>query len=243
MPNITTAMVMAAGHGTRMGALTNNTCKALVRVGGKALIDHTLDRLDAFGVQRAIVNVHAFADKLEAHLKARKHGPKIIISNERKTLLETGGGVVKALPLLGDDPVLICNIDAVWITFEPVLKNLITAWNPDIMDELFLLANVRNALGFNGNGDFSMNAKGVLQKRTQASAPYIYAGIEIFKPSLAHGFEEKKFSRNVIWDKGLKRQKIFGHVMEAYWMHVGDPRAHLATQAVIEQALKDQAFL
>ena len=139
---ITTAMVMAAGHGTRMRPLTDNTCKALVKVGGKALIDHILDRLDAAGITRAIVNVHAFADQLEAHLKTRKSGPEILISDERAELLETGGGVVKALPLLGHDPILICNIDAIWTEHKSVLSKLMQAWHPQSMDELLLLSPI-----------------------------------------------------------------------------------------------------
>ena len=150
---IKTAMVMAAGHGTRLRPHTNSTCKALVKVGGKALIDYMLDRLAAAGIERAVVNVHAFADKLEAHLKARTSGPKIIISDERKALLETGGGVVKALPLLGSDPILICNIDAIWAG-SAVLENLISAWDETQMDELLLLTKTDRTIGFAGVGDF-----------------------------------------------------------------------------------------
>ncbi len=232
---IKTAMVMAAGHGTRMRPLTDNMCKALVKVGGRALIDHMLDRLAAAGIERAVVNVHAFADKLEAHLKTRKGGPKIIISDEREELLETGGGVVKALPLLGDDPVLICNIDAVWIAFEPVLEGLIKSWSPRKMDELFLLAQRESTLGYYGAGDFDM-ARGVLSRRPGATAPYVYAGVEIFKPSLAKNFLIDKFSRNKIWDGALARQKIYGHVLPGFWMHVGDPKAVDYAEAVMKQA-------
>ena len=157
---IKTAMVMAAGHGMRMRPLTDNTCKALVKVGGKALIDHMLDRLEGAGIERAVVNVHTFADQLESYLRARTSGPEIIISDERAELLETGGGVVKALPLLGDDPVLICNIDAVWIAFEPVIASLMAAWRPEKMEELFVLARIQDTLGYGGAGDFDMNGSG-----------------------------------------------------------------------------------
>lgn len=233
---IRTAMVMAAGHGTRMRPLTDNTCKALVKVGGRVLIDHMLDRLHAAGVERAIVNVHAFADKLEAHLKTRTTGPEIIISDERDTLLETGGGVVKALPLLGTDPILICNIDAIWTEFEPVLPGLIKAWDAEKMDELLLLAPGDSTLGYSGAGDFNLDRNARITRRQGGFAPYVYAGVQIFKPELAQSFKQEKFSRNLIWDETLKRQKIFGHVMSGFWMHVGDPYAVKAAEAVLRDA-------
>ena len=235
---ITTAMVMAAGHGTRMRPLTDGTCKALVKVGGKTLIDHMLDRLAQAGIKRAIVNVHAFADELEAHLKSRKDAPEIIISDERAELLETGGGVIKALPLLGKAPILICNIDAVWIEFASALASLMKAWDPLRMDELFLLARTADTLGYDGAGDFDMREFGSLSRKAGASAPYVYAGVEIFKPELARGFPLEKFSRNKIWDGGLAQQKIYGHILEGFWMHVGDPQAVLDAQAVMAQKAK-----
>jgi len=233
---ITTAMVMAAGHGTRMRPLTDNTCKALVKVGGKALIDHMLDRLNEAGIKRAVVNVHAFADQLEAHLKLRTTGPEIVISDERDELLETGGGVVKALPLLGDDPILICNIDAVWTEAFSEITTLIGEWDAIQMDELFMLAPIEKTLGYYGPGDFETAFDYLLVRRRKETAPYVYAGVQIFKPELATGFKQEKFSRNKIWDESLKRSKIFGYVMSGLWMHVGDPEALKAAEAV----LKDQ---
>jgi len=232
---ITTAMVMAAGHGTRMRPLTDNTCKALVKVGGKALIDHMLDRLHEVGITRAVVNVHAFADKLEAHLNARKKGPKIFISDEREELLETGGGVVKALPLLGNDPFLICNIDAVWIETTPVLQHLMQMWDPYSMDELLLLAPVENTIGYHGKGDFVSVFDLHLIRRWQETAPYVYAGVQIFKPKLAWDFPQEKFSRNRIWDKSLSRSTIFGWWMDGLWMHVGDPEALSEAEAILAE--------
>lgn len=236
MSVIKTAMVMAAGQGTRMRPLTDNTCKSLVQVGGKALIDHTLDRLHEAGITRAIVNVHVFADKLEAHLRTRTYGPEIIISDEREALLETGGGLVKALPLLGSAPILVCNIDAVWIEFAPVLQELIQAWNPKTMDELFLLAHQDSLLGYYGAGDFDCAPSGVLTRRQGESAPYIYAGVEIFKPELAKNFPIEKFSRNKIWDKTLARGKLYGHLLSGFWMHVGDPQAVRQSEIVLNEA-------
>ncbi len=231
---IKTAMVMAAGLGTRMRPLTNDRCKALVQVDDKALIDHMLDRLVSAGIERAVVNIHAFADKLEAHLAARKSGPKIIISDERAQLLETGGGFVKALPLLGSDPVIICNIDAVWSEFSAVLGGLIAAWEPRLMDELLLLAPRSSCLGYAGMGDFDKDPFGHISRRAGERADWVYAGVQICKPQLAEGFKIEKFSRNKIWDKSLKQGTIYGHVMQGYWMHVGDPKSRLAAEAILQ---------
>lgn len=233
---IKTAMVMAAGHGTRMRPLTNDRSKAMVEVGGKPLIDHMLDRLAEVGVQRAVVNVHAHADHLEAHLKKRKDGPKIIISDEREELLETGGGVVKALPLLGTAPIFICNIDAIWHPFEPVLERLIAQWNPRKMDELLLCARADWSLGYAGKGDFNIHEDARLARREGDSAQHVYAGVQIFKPDLAKPFKLERFSRNKIWDETLKRRKLFGIELPGYWMHVGDPRAVIAAEAVLKEA-------
>ena len=202
---IETAMVMAAGHGTRMMPLTRDRSKAMVEVDGRPLIDHMLDRLAEAGVKRAVVNVHAHADHLEAHLKARTAGPEIIISCERDGLLETGGGLVKALPLLGEAPVLVCNIDAVWSEFTPVIDALYQAWDPDEMDDLLLVAPKPRQLGYPGLGDFDMDRDGRLSWKTGEKAFWIYAGVEIFTPARAAGFPPEKFSRPKIWQKSNDR--------------------------------------
>ncbi|MBL4870624.1 MAG: nucleotidyltransferase family protein [Robiginitomaculum sp.] len=225
-------MVMAAGHGTRLRPHTNHICKALVKVGGKPLIDHMLDRLSAVGIRRAVINVHAFADELEAHLKHQTNDLEIIISDERDQLLETGGGVVKALPLLGTEPILICNIDAIWRR-RNVLENLIKAWDATYMDELLLLTDTNKTIGFAGAGDFYLDPDYKLRRRDKGGAPYVYAGVQIFKPKLAVSFPKEKFSRNLIWNESLKRGKLYGHVMNGVWMHVGDPQALEITEAML----------
>lgn len=235
---IKTAMVMAAGHGTRMRPLTDGRSKAMVMVAGRPLIDHTLDRLADAGVQRAVVNVHAHADHLEAHLKARTRGPEIIISCERNALLETGGGVVKALPLLGEDPILICNIDAVWTEFAPVLSAMVQAWDSEEMDDLFLLAPTADCLGFDGPGDFDMDRLGRLDWRDGSTAPWVYAGVQIFTPARAKGYPQTRFSRTDIWRKTIARRRVFGLPIPGYWMHVGDPGAVIAAEAVLAQSDK-----
>jgi len=211
---IKTAMVLAAGHGTRMRPLTNDRAKAMVEVGGKPLIDHMLDRLDAAGIERAVVNVHAHADHLEAHLKKRSAGPDIIISDERDVLLETGGGMVKALPLLGDDPVLACNIDAVWTeSGVSVIESLISRWDADVMDDLLLLAPLEQTLGYHGKGDFLFGHDG----RRLAKEPI------------------EPFSRNRIWNQTLELGTIFGYPMDGFWMHVGDPKARDEAEAILQK--------
>ena len=234
---IKTAMVLAAGHGTRMRPLTNDRAKAMVEVGGKPLIDHMLDRLQAASIERAVVNVHAHADHLEAHLKKRSAGPDIIISDERDVLLETGGGMVKALPLLGDDPVLACNIDAVWTeSGVSVIESLISRWDADVMDDLLLLAPLEQTLGYHGKGDFLFGHDGRLERRgDRDAAPYVYAGVQITKLDRLAKEPIEPFSRNRIWNQTLEAGTIFGCPMDGFWMHVGDPKARDEAEAILQK--------
>lgn len=237
---IKTAMVMAAGHGTRMRPLTLDKSKAMVVVDGKPLIDHTLDRLAQVGVERAVVNVHAHADHLEAHLKQRTGLPEIIISDERDLLLETGGGVVKALPLLGDGPVFICNIDAVW-TENSELKNMMRQWDPCFMDDLLMCAHREESLGYHGKGDFEISYAQddytpLVSRRTQDTAPYVYAGVQIAKLDAFKGLDIRPFSRNEIWDHSLSKNRLSLYTMEGFWMHVGDPQALKDAEGKLQQA-------
>ena len=233
---IKTAMVLAAGHGTRMRPLTNDRAKAMVEVGGKPLIDHMLDRLADAGVERAVVNVHAHADHLEAHLKTRKAGPEIIISDERETLLETGGGMVKALPLLGSDPVLACNIDAIWTEDDaPIITSLMKRWDADIMEDLLLLAPIERTLGYHGKGDFLFAHDGGLERRGERkAAPYVYAGVQITRLDRLAKEPIEPFSRNRIWNQTLEAGTIFGHPMDGFWMHVGDQQARDEAEAILQ---------
>ncbi len=241
-PPVTTAMVLAAGHGTRMRPLTNDRSKAMVVVGGKPLIDHMLDRLAEVGVTRAVVNVHAHADHLEAHLKRREGLPDIIISDEREKLLETGGGVVKALPLLGDGPVFICNIDAIWQENTGALKSLLTAWQPHNMDDLLLLAPKADTLGYHGLGDFYLGGEGHISRRVGPSAPYVYAGVQIATLAPLREFKVEPFSRNKVWDVSLAAQRAYGVPLNGFWMHVGDPNAREEAEAIIKEAGLKKAF-
>jgi len=232
---IKTAMVLAAGHGTRMRPLTNDRAKAMVEVGGKPLIDHMLDRLGEAGIERAVVNVHAHADHLEAHLKTRTSGPEIIISDEREALLETGGGMVKALPLLGGGPVLACNIDAIWTEDTgSIIESLMDRWDADIMEDLLLLAPIERTLGYHGKGDFLFAHDGRLERRgDRDAAPYVYAGVQVTKLDRLANEPIEPFSRNRIWNQTLEAGTIFGHPMDGFWMHVGDPQARDEAEAIL----------
>jgi MurNAc alpha-1-phosphate uridylyltransferase len=227
-------MVLAAGLGTRMRPLTDDRPKALVPVAGRTLIDHMLDRLAADGVVRAVVNVHHFADKLESHLVARER-PEIVISDERALLLETGGGLVKARASLGDAPILVANIDSVWLEdagTAPALASLRAAWDPGRMDMLLLLARMDRSLGFDGKGDFHLAPDGRLRWRgDDPSTDYAFMGVQIIEPSLLDGRAVEPFSTRRIWDEALARGRLYGAPLQGEWMHVGDPAALRAAEA------------
>jgi MurNAc alpha-1-phosphate uridylyltransferase len=234
MTALKTAMVLAAGLGTRMRPLTDDRPKALVEVGGRALIDHVLDRLAEAGVDKAVVNVHWFADRLEAHLTARGRGPAIIISDERDELLETGGGLKKAHPLLGDAPVFVANIDSVWMDRgdAPWAAELIRLWDPAKMDACLLLATREGAIGFEGDGDFFLADDGKLTFRGDAlSAPFAYMGVHITRPDYADGGPDGPFSLSPLWRASAAAGRLFGCVLAGDWMHVGDPQARDEAEA------------
>lgn len=231
-----TAMVLAAGLGTRMRPLTDDRPKALVEVGGRALIDHVLDRLAEAGVERAVVNVHWFADRLEAHLHGRAR-PAIAISDERLQLLETGGGLKKARPLLGDDPVFVANIDSVWIDRGDALGDLVRLWDPERMDVVLLLARREGSIGFEGDGDVFCDADGRLTFRGNASsAPFAYMGVHITRPDYADGGPAGPFSLSPLWRKSAKAGRLFGCVLDGEWMHVGDPQARDEAEARLAES-------
>ena len=236
-----TAMVLAAGLGTRMRPLTDDRPKALVEVGGQSLIDHVLDRLAEAGVARAVVNVHWFADRLEAHLAARGRGPQIVISDERAELLETGGGLKKARDLLGDDPVFVANIDSVWIDRGDApggaLGDLVKLWDPERMDAVLLLARREGSIGFEGDGDFFLGEGGRLTFRGEAAdAPFAYMGVHITRPDYASNGPEGPFSLSPLWRASAAAGRLYGCVMDGDWMHVGDPRSRDEAEARLQVA-------
>jgi MurNAc alpha-1-phosphate uridylyltransferase len=232
-----TAFVLAAGLGTRMRPLTNDRSKALVEVGGRALIDHMLDRLRDAGATRFVVNVHAFADRLEAHLKARTD-LDIVISDERDALLETGGGLKKAAPLLGTDPIWVANIDSVWIEDHEsrALKELAAAWDGAAMDAILLLARMDRTTGFDGAGDFFMDGDNRLTFRNAAAAaPLNYMGVHITRPGIVGDVPEDAFSLSRIWRQSAPQGRLHGVLMEGDWMHVGDPAARDVAEARLKR--------
>ncbi len=224
MVQISKAMIMAAGMGTRMRPLTDTMPKPLVPFSGKPLIDHVLDRLADAGIAEAVVNVHYLADMLEAHLASRRH-PRIIISDEREALLDTGGGTKKALPLLGDDPIITFNSDSVWADeIGSNLASLMAAWDPERMDALLMIADAARTIGYVGRGDFQMDEEGLLARRDPSTtAPYMFAGVQIIKPGLFADGPDGPFSTNLIWDRLIEKGRLFGHRMSGVWMHVGAP--------------------
>jgi MurNAc alpha-1-phosphate uridylyltransferase len=229
-----TAMVLAAGLGTRMRAHNGQAPKPLVRVGGKALIDHVLDRLADAGVARAVVNVHHLADQIEQHLQARQQ-PGIVISDERHELLGTGGGVVKALEQLGDAPFFHVNSDTIWIDgVKPNLERLAAAFEPDRMDTLLLLAPTATSTGYAGRGDFAMAADGRLAWRGEREVvPFVYAGAAILAPSLFAGAPAGAFPLTDLWRRAAEAERLYGLRLEGVWMHVGTPEAVAAAEAAI----------
>lgn len=214
-------MILAAGLGARMRPLTDRMPKPLIEVDGRALIDHALDRLAEIGVAEVVVNVHHLADKIEAHLKARTR-PKIRFSREADRL-ETGGGVKNALSMLGDDPFYVVNADAFWLNGPlDTLGRMAATWDDARMDGLLLLHSTVNAYGYRGNGDFCADELGLLSRRPESEvSPWLFTGIQILHPRLFDGAPEDAFSLNVLYDKAIEAQRLYGIVHDGEWFHVG----------------------
>jgi MurNAc alpha-1-phosphate uridylyltransferase len=229
-----TAMVLAAGRGERMRPLTDRLPKPLVPVAGRALLDHVLDRLAAAGVERAVVNVHYLADLIERHLAARQR-PRIEISDERDQLLDTGGGVVKALATLGREPFIHVNSDTIWIDGEkPNLTRLAEAFDPARMDALLLLAPVMGSIGYSGRGDYLMTETGRLSRRPeQGTAPFVYAGAALLRPELFNDSPAGVFSLTRLFDRAGQAGRLYGLRLEGVWMHVGTPGAIAEAETAI----------
>ena len=220
------AMVLAAGLGSRMRPLTDTIPKPLVKVAGRPLIDHVLDRLADVGVEKAVVNVHHFADQLFEHL-GRRTRPRIAISDERGLLLGTGGGVKRALPELGDRPFFHINSDTIWIdSTKPNLARLADAFDPETMDTLLLLAPTKGSVGYTGRGDFAMAPDGRLTRRgDRDTVPFVYAGAAILRPALFIEAPEGEFPLTDMFDRAAKKGRLFGLPLDGLWMHVGTPAA------------------
>lgn len=213
MPNA--VMVFAAGRGTRMAPLTDKRPKPLIEVAGKPLLDHALALAEAAEIPRKVVNIHHLGDQIAAHLADR---PGIRISDERAALLETGGGLRKALPLLGDGPVFTLNSDAVW-TDQSALRQLSTAWRAEDMAALLLLLPRARAHGYTGPGNFALGPDGRLSR----GGPWVYSGAQIIDPAGLSDIKEEAFSLNLLWDKYAVEGSLYGAVFPGHWADVGTP--------------------
>jgi len=233
----TTAMVFAAGLGARMRPLTLTLPKPLVKVAGKALIDHCLDRFAENGVGKAIVNVHWLAHQIEAHLAARR-SPEVVISDERELLLDQGGGIKKALPTIGREPFFLCNTDAFWIEGpRSNLERLADAFDPDAMDAILLVAAGAGAVGVDWPGDFTMTREGRLQPREPRHvAPFVYTGVGIIKPQLFEGVAEDVFRLAPFFFRAAERARLFGVRLDGLWLHVGRPETIAEAERAIDRS-------
>jgi MurNAc alpha-1-phosphate uridylyltransferase len=232
--SLNTAMVLAAGLGTRMRPLTDACPKALIHLDGRPLIDHMLERLLEGGVRRCVVNSHYCAELLEAHLTTLQT-PEITFSRELAQPLETGGALKKARPLLGEDPIFVANTDSVWQGGAPAAHTLAQAWDPARMDALLLVVPLGNTLGFDGAGDFFLEADGRLRFRGDApSAPLAFMGLHICKPQVAYTEPDEAFSLSRVWRRLADEGRLFGALYDGFWMHVGDPEALAAAEAYLQ---------
>jgi MurNAc alpha-1-phosphate uridylyltransferase len=232
MPN--RAIVLAAGLGTRMRPYNGHIPKPLVEIGGKSLIDYSLDRLADAGVESVVVNVHHLADILERHLAPRQR-PHIEISDERGELLGTGGGIAKALPKLGAAPFFLVNSDTVWLDgVRPNFTRMAEAFDPQKMDALLLLAPTTSSIGYAGCGDFAMLPDGRLRRRRENQVvPFVYAGAAVLSPELFADAPKGAFALTVLFDRAAERDRLFGLRLEGVWMHVGTPEAVAAAEAAL----------
>lgn len=232
---IRTAMVLAAGLGKRMRPLTATRPKPLVEVAGKTLLDHVFDRLRAAGIGRAVVNVHYLADALEAHLRRKAGDMEIIISDERDLLLETGGGVTRALPLIGDDQFLVVNSDNLWVD-GPIdaIRLLAERWDDARMDALLLLVPQARAHCHSGQGDFHMDGAGLISRRRPGKvAPFVFTGIQIVSKRLFANAPDGAFSTNILWDRAIAAGRVYGLAHQGLWFDVGTPGAIARTEALL----------
>jgi N-acetyl-alpha-D-muramate 1-phosphate uridylyltransferase len=230
------AMILAAGLGTRMQPLTVALPKPLIVVHGRTLIDHALDRLDAAGVEEVVVNVHYRADQIEAHLRKRKH-PRIVISDERSALLDTGGGALKALPNFKGEAFFYLNSDSIWRDgTHDALGDMLCAWDAARMDALMLLASTVQSTGYDGKGDFTMDQHGRLTRRAEKRiASFVWAGVQIIHPRLFEAAPQGVFSTNWLWDKAIEAGRLYGIRLDGLWMHVGSPQGLAAAEAALAE--------
>ncbi|MBL4740476.1 MAG: nucleotidyltransferase family protein [Sneathiella sp.] len=228
------AMILAAGLGKRLRPLTDTCPKPLIKVAGRSLIDYSFDLLRGAGITDAVVNCHYLADQIETHVRALSD-LNVTLSDERGALLETGGGVLKALPILGDAPFAVLNSDVIIRGGENrSLADLMDHWNPASMDALLLLQPLETAVGYQGQGDYHIEGDGALRRKLPSeSSPYLFSGIQILNPSLFEGLDAGAFSLNKIYDIAEKKGRLFGAVHAGQWLHVGTEDALRAAEEKI----------
>lgn len=231
----TTAMLLAAGLGTRMRPLSDKLPKPLVQVSGKPLIDHALERVRRDGIKKVVVNVHYKADLLDAHL-SKVEEPEIVISDERKELLETGGGLRKALPLLGKSPFLVINTDSIWTeSTKPALERLRDRWDSTQMDILMLLSATTSSIGYSGAGDFHINSDGSISRRAEFDVtPFVFTGVYAVHPRIFKGAPKGKFSMNLLYDEVIAKGRLKGLRHDGLWMEITTPEAIKTAEQVLK---------
>ncbi len=228
------AMILAAGLGTRMRPLTDNTPKPLIKVNGKALLDYKLDAAKQAGIKTVVVNVHYLAEQIEEHL-SKFNGLEIVISDEREKLLDSGGGIANALNHFDDQPFAILNSDTFWHGDNPPsLVQLIEFWNEDKMDILMALAKTDEAIGFDGAGDFFKDKYDLLTRRgKELSAPFAFSGDYIVHPKIFENAPDGPFSANSLYDEAIAAQRLYGLKLNGLWLHVGTPQSLSEAQSAI----------
>ena len=240
------AMVLAGGRGLRMRPITDTIPKPLVKVAGRTLLDRGLDTLASADVEKAVVNVHHFPEQIVSHVATRIR-PKVAISDESAGLLDSAGGIVKALPLLGREPFYVLNADTFWIEGEGSprgemnLTRLALAWDAARMDILLMLADLDSATGHTGGTDFLLGADGALTRAEHDPAGLIYAGAAIINPDIFAGAPEGPLSLNRYFDEAIAKGRLFGLAMRGSWITVGTPAAIPLAEAAVERALAGAA--
>ena len=235
MIKVGTAMIMAAGLGKRMRPLTESRPKPLVEVAGKAMIDHCFEKLVEAGIVKAVVNVHYLADMMEAHLAALPYPVDVRVSDERAQLLETGGGLVQAEPLIEEDHFYCINSDNLWSdrTTNSLLR-LAETWDEERMDALLLLVPREAAHNYKGEGDFHLDDEQRISRRLPGQqAPLIYSGIQLISKRLLRDAPSGPFSTNIFWERAIGEGRLFGLVHEGEWFEVGSPQAIAPTEAAL----------
>ena len=233
---ISSAMVLAAGLGKRMRPITDTMPKPLVKIAGRTLLDRGLDSLAGAGVEKAVVNVHYFPEQIIAHVSGR-NAPRVVISDESQRLLDSAGGIVKALPELGAGPFYIVNADTFWIDRgEPNLLRLADKWDAARMDILLMLADPASATGHSGGTDFLLEADGRLSRAANAPEGLIYAGAGIVSPQIFEGAQAEPHSLNAYFDRAIAAGRLHGMRMDGHWITVGTPEAIAPAEAMVATA-------